>query len=87
LKYIGFSWLNQRPRWMGHLQQTTDARNTKKIHQVILHSKRLQLRSRSRMKGDMERDIRKMEIVNWRQLVQDRERWKRATSETLNLLG
>jgi len=39
------------------------------------------------MKDDVQHDIRKMEIVNWRQLVKDRERWKRATNEALILLG
>jgi hypothetical protein len=40
-----------------------------------------------RWKGDVENDIRKLEIVNWRQVAQDRDGWRRATSEALMLLG
>jgi len=72
---------------MGHLQQTADVRNTKKINQVILHPKRLKLRSKSGMKDDVEHNIRKMEIVNWRQLAQDRGLWRGANSEVLIHLG
>jgi hypothetical protein len=31
--------------------------------------------------------IRKTEIGNWRQVAQDRDRWRKATGETLILLG
>ena len=71
---------------MGHLQQAADARNTKKIHKVILHPKRLKLRSKSRMEDDVEHDTREMGIVNWRQLAQDGKRWRGATGGTLILL-
>jgi len=87
LKYIGLSRLNQSSRWVGHLQQTTNERNTKKIHQVILHSKRLKLRSKGRRKDDVEHDIRKVGVVNWRQLAQKRERWRKASSEALIIPG
>jgi hypothetical protein len=39
------------------------------------------------MEGDVENDIRKMGIVNWRQVSQDRDGWRRATSEALILVG
>jgi hypothetical protein len=31
--------------------------------------------------------IRKMEIVNWRKVAQDRDGWRKATGEVLILLG
>jgi hypothetical protein len=39
------------------------------------------------MKDDVEHDIRKMGIGNWRQLAQNRERWRGATSEVLIIVG
>jgi hypothetical protein len=45
------------------------------------------LRSKGRRKDDVELDIRKMGVVNWRQLAQKREQWRKATSEALIILG
>jgi hypothetical protein len=38
-------------------------------------------------KDDVKNDIRKMGIVNWMQVVQDRDGWRKATREVLILLG
>jgi hypothetical protein len=38
-------------------------------------------------KDDVENVIRKMGIVNWRHVVQDRDGWRRATMDVLILLG
>jgi hypothetical protein len=35
----------------------------------------------------VENDIRKMGIVNWKEVVQDRDGWKRETRVALILLG
>jgi hypothetical protein len=42
---------------------------------------------KSRWKGDVENDRIKPEIVNWRQVAQDRDVWRSATKEVLILLG
>jgi hypothetical protein len=39
------------------------------------------------LKDDVENDVTKMGIVNWRQIGQDRDEWRRVTRETLILLG
>jgi hypothetical protein len=44
-------------------------RNAKKIYQANLHQKRLKWRPKARRKDDVEKGIRKMGIVNWRQVV------------------
>jgi hypothetical protein len=41
----------------------------------------------ARWKDDVENAIRKMGIVNWRQIAQERDGWRRATGEALILLG
>jgi hypothetical protein len=38
-------------------------------------------------KHDVEKDIRKMGIINWRQIEQDRDVWRRETGEVLSFLG
>jgi hypothetical protein len=39
------------------------------------------------MKDDVENDLRKIGIANWRQVAQDRDGQRRATRETIILLG
>jgi hypothetical protein len=56
-----------------------DARNTKKIFRASLHQKRPKGRLETRWKDDVENNIRKMGIANWRQVAQDRDEWRRAT--------
>jgi hypothetical protein len=50
-----------------------DARNATKIYQANLDQKQTKGRPKARWKDDVENDIRKMGIVNWRQLAQDRD--------------
>ena len=77
----------QRCGWMGYLQRADDAGNTKKIYQPTVHQKRPKWRPKARRKDDVENGIRKMGIVNWRQISQERYRLRRATREALILLG
>jgi hypothetical protein len=57
-----------------------DGKNTKKINIPIytIHDPRL---------SDVQKDTRTMGIVNWRHVAQDRDGWRRATTEVLILLG
>jgi hypothetical protein len=41
----------------------------------------------ARWKDDVQNDIRKMRIVNWRHVAQDKDGQRRATMEALILLG
>jgi hypothetical protein len=74
-------------RWMGQLQRMDDARNTRKIRQDNLHDKRTKRRPKARWKYYAQNDVRKMGIVNWRKVAQDRDGWRRATGEVLIFLG
>jgi hypothetical protein len=64
-----------------------DARNIEKVFQNNLHQKRPKEKSKSKRKDDVENDVRKMGIVNWRQVAQDGEGWSIATGEALIFLG
>jgi hypothetical protein len=64
-----------------------DVRNMKKIHQAKVRGGKKrgggEGRPRTGWKVDVENGIRKMEIVNWRKIAQDRDEW-RATREALS---
>jgi hypothetical protein len=70
---------------MGHLQRTDDAR-PKKIQQAHLHQKLRKGRPKARWKDDVENDIKNIGIVNWRQVTQDRDGWRRAKRRSLYFL-
>jgi hypothetical protein len=40
-----------------------------------------------RREDDVDNDVRKMGIVNWKQVAQERDRWSTETTETLVLPG
>jgi hypothetical protein len=64
-----------------------DARNSKKLYQANLFHKRPKGRPKARWKDDVDNDIRKIGSTNWREVVQDRDEWRRATREALIPLG
>jgi len=69
------------------MDREDDAKCTKKVFQNNLHQKRPKERSKSRCKNDVEIDVRKMEIVKWRQVAQDGDVWRIATGELPIFLG
>jgi hypothetical protein len=71
----------------GSSTATDDVRNTKRIYQANLHQKGPKGRPKARRKDDEENDIRKVGIVNWRRVAQDRDGWWKATREAVMLLG
>jgi hypothetical protein len=69
------------------MDRKDDARNMKTVFQNNLHQKRLKGRSKVKWKDDVENDVRQMGIVNWRQVGQDGDGWRRATEKALILFG
>jgi hypothetical protein len=59
----------------------------RKYNKPIYIKRWLKGRPKARWKDEVENDIRKMRIDNWRQIVQDRDGWRRAMREALILLG
>jgi hypothetical protein len=49
--------------------------------------KRPKVRPKARWKDEAENDIRKMGIVNWREVAHDSDGWRRANGEPFILLG
>lgn len=62
---------------MGILHWMIDVRNTKKIYRANLIKKRPKGRPKARWNDDVENGIRKTGVVNWRQVEQDGNGWKR----------
>ena len=69
------------------MDRKEDARNTKTVLQNNLHQKQRKERSKTRRKDDVENDVRKMGIVNWRQVAEIGDGWRTAIGEALIFLG
>jgi ssDNA-binding Zn-finger/Zn-ribbon topoisomerase 1 len=67
-----------------YIQRMDDARNTKKIYR---HQKRPRGDTKLCGKEMQKMRLRKMGIVNCRQIEQERDGWRRVTREALILLG
>jgi len=61
-----------------------NARNTKKINHTNNNTRG---NRKARWEDDVQNDTRKIGTVNWREVVQDRETWRRITREVLTVLG
>ena len=84
---IGFI-KKQRLKWLGHVERMTEDNNVKKIKRWKPMSKRLKGRPKLHWEDDVSEDIKAMNLQNWRNLAQDRERWKKVVEQakTLNRL-
>jgi hypothetical protein len=66
----------QRLGWHGHIERMQETRMVKVIHSWKPISKRPMGRPKIRWKDDVKKDIQRLEVPNWKTLVQDRRRWK-----------
>jgi len=66
----------QRISWLGHLERMEDDRMPKKIFTQELVGMRRRGRPRKRWKEEVERDLQKLGVRRWRELVADRKQWK-----------
>jgi hypothetical protein len=53
------------------------------IYKANLDYKRPKGRPKTSWKDDVENDIRETGIINWRQVAQDRDGWRRETEEAI----
>ena len=84
---IGFI-KKQRLNWLGHVERMTEDNNVKKIKRWKPMSKRPIGRPKLRWEDDVLEDIKSMNVCNWKNVAQDRERWKKLVEQarTLNRL-
>jgi hypothetical protein len=81
---IGFI-KKQRLKWLGHVERMTEDNNVKKIKRWKPMSKRPKGRPKLRWEDDVSEDIKGMNLRNWRNLAQDRERWKKVVEQAKTL--
>lgn len=78
---------SQRLRWLGHIERMSEERVPRMIITRTIGGKKRQGRPRTRWKTDVERDLRQLKIINWKQKAKDREQWKRIVSKAMGRLG
>jgi hypothetical protein len=66
--------------------RTDVSRNKKNVYQANLHYKLSKGRPKARRKY-AQNDVRKMGIVNWRKVAQERDGWRIENVEVLVLFG
>jgi hypothetical protein len=73
---------SQRLRWAAHVIRMEKTRNTRKITEWKPYKTRTVGRPRLRWMDQVEEDLRKMKIVNWRKKMEDRQVWNRIVEQT-----
>ena len=74
-------WIKgQRISWLGHLERMEEGRMPKKIFTQELEGTRRRGRPRKGWREDVEGDLHVLGVRRWRELVIDREKWKRYSS-------
>ena len=78
----------QRVNWLGHFERMAEDNNVKKIKGWKPISKRPTGRPKLRWEDDFLEDIKSMKVCNWKNVTQNRDRWKRVAEQarTLNRL-
>jgi hypothetical protein len=66
----------QRLSWLGHIERMQGTRIVKAIYSWKPISRRPIGRPKARWVDDVRKDIKKLNVPNWKTLAQDRNRWK-----------
>jgi len=74
--------------WLGHVECMTEDNNVKKIKRWKPTSERPIGRPKLCWEDDVLEDIRSINVCNWKNITQNRDRWKRVVEQarTLNRL-
>jgi hypothetical protein len=77
---IGFI-KKQRLNWLGHVERMTEDNNVKKIKRWKPIAKRPTGRPKLRWEDNVLEDIKNMNVSKWKNVAQDRERWKKEVEQ------
>jgi hypothetical protein len=72
----------QRISWLGHLERMEEDRVPKKIFTQELEGSRRRGRPRKGWREEVERDLQVLGVRRWRELVEDREKWRVIVRQT-----
>ena len=81
---IGFI-KKQRLNWLGHVERMNEDNNVKKIYRWKPIAKRPIGRPKLRWEDDVSEDIKSLNVRNWKNETQDRERWKKVVEQARTL--
>jgi hypothetical protein len=73
---------SQRLRWVAHVMRMENTRNARRITEWKPYKTRTAGRPRLRWMDQVEEDLRKMKIVNWRKKIENRQVWNRIVEQT-----
>jgi hypothetical protein len=71
--------------WLGHVERMTENNIVQKIKRWKPMSKRPVGRPKMRWEDDVLKDVRSMNLRNWKQVVQNRDRWKKVVEQARTL--
>jgi hypothetical protein len=71
----------QRIRCLGHDERMEVNEMPKRVLKRRLYSKRRKGRPRMRLLGDVESDLKKMEVKGWIEKMRDRKQWRLVVEE------
>lgn len=77
----------QRVRWMGHLMRMPEKRLPKKLLMCSIGGRKRRGRPRNRWRKQVEEDIRKMSITDWKRKAADKKKWREIVNQAMGLLG
>ena len=75
----------QRLNWLGHVECMTEDNNVMKIKRWKPMSKRPIGRPKLLWEDDVLEDIKIMNVCNWKNVAQNRDRWKKVVGQTRTL--
>jgi hypothetical protein len=75
----------QRLGWYGHIERMQETRMVKAIYTWKHISKRPTGRPKIRWEDDVKKDTQRLNVSNWKTLVQDRRRWKEVVEKAKTL--
>ncbi|XP_061729925.1 uncharacterized protein LOC133534706 [Cydia pomonella] len=76
-----------RLRWLGYLEGMDEDRNVKRAYLGRLAEGRPIGRPRYRWSDMVEADLRELRVDNWREVAQDREKWRCLVSDAKSHFG
>jgi len=86
-KYIVRLIKSQRLRWAAHVIRMDTTRTVKKLTEWEPSSSRPVGRPRLRWLDQVEEDLKKMEVRNWREKCKDRRLWNEIVKQAKTLQG
>jgi hypothetical protein len=80
---IGF--IKQRLNWLGHVERMAGDNIVQRIKRWKPMAKRLIGRPKTRWEDDVLKDIKNMNVRNWKKVAQNRDSWKKVVEQARTL--